>query len=164
MAVACGVDADADAVKGSGGSCGHEDSPRKLGTGALGGHWDVGKRSQERRELPPRNLWRGDPCDKRSSRRMYQSLEPKIGGSNLFQEVKASGDRQISSRRFHHYCRWLEMSIQGGQGGLGTCWDMQGFLGKYEYRRTVWPPASAPTCPGSTTMRPHEGHPAWAVH
>ena len=47
MAVACGVDADADAVKGSGGSCGHEDSPRKLGTGALGGHWDVGERCKE---------------------------------------------------------------------------------------------------------------------
>jgi hypothetical protein len=37
------------------------------------------------------------------SRRMYQSLEPKIGGNNLFQEVNASGDSQSSSRRFHQY-------------------------------------------------------------
>src|ERR1700677_3659784 len=40
------------------------------------------------RELPPANLWRGDPCDKRSSRMMYQSLLPKHGGNNLSQEVE----------------------------------------------------------------------------
>jgi len=29
---------------------------------------------------------------------MYQNLLPKVGGSNLFKEVEASGDAKVSSR------------------------------------------------------------------
>jgi tetratricopeptide (TPR) repeat protein len=35
---------------------------------------------------------------------MYQCLLPKHGGNNLFEEVRASGSLQISSRRLHIIC------------------------------------------------------------
>src|SRR5437660_1118476 len=43
------------------------------------------------REQPPVILRLGCPCDKRSSRMMYQILVPKVGGSNLCTEVMPQG-------------------------------------------------------------------------
>ena len=60
VAVACGVDADADAVEGRGG--GHGRSPGSEVTGKRPGR----HASSRRRESPPGDLGRGDPCDKRS--------------------------------------------------------------------------------------------------
>ena len=37
----------------------------------------------------------------------------KAGGVNLIKEVNASGDSQNSSRRNHHYGRWLYRTYEG---------------------------------------------------
>ena len=88
MTVACGVDADADAVEGGG--CRHEDPPEN---GKRAG-WEATKKQRSHRGMPVSFLreFFGEVILVISgqSRRMYQSLEPKSGGTNLFKEVNAS--------------------------------------------------------------------------
>ena len=71
-------------------------------------------RRRGRRESPPGDLGRGDPCDKRSGPHDVPIPRARAGGSNLIQEVNASGS--ISSP--HDACtslsNWPESNIQGG--------------------------------------------------
>ena len=123
MAVTRGINADADTVEGTRGRRGHSSHGS---TPQEDKRWEATKdEASDRdgaRELPPANLWRGDPCDERSSRMMYQSLLPKHGGNNLFKEVKASGTFKVSSRRCHNYL-WLEMNIQGDIHCARKAWE-----------------------------------------
>ncbi len=64
MAVAGGVDADADTVQMR--SRRHKDSPRNERCRRLGGRQDRNVRCEKAREPPPENLRPGDPRDKRS--------------------------------------------------------------------------------------------------
>src|SRR6476646_3710132 len=60
-------------------------------------------RRRGRRESPPGNLGQGDPCDERSGPHDVPMPSARAGGSNLTQEVGASGGYQLSSRRWCQY-------------------------------------------------------------
>src|SRR5260370_1225223 len=66
VTVACGVNADADAVQRSGGGGTHEGTPESRAKEADRKCRADGVGSWRRRERPPVELWRGNPCDKRS--------------------------------------------------------------------------------------------------
>src|SRR5262249_27596021 len=60
-------------------------------------------RRRGRRESPPEDLGPGDPCDERSGPHDVPMPSARAGGSNLTQEVGASGGYQLSSRRRRQY-------------------------------------------------------------
>src|SRR5262245_13451062 len=60
-------------------------------------------RRRGRRESPPEDLGPGDPCDERSRPHDVPMPSARAGGSNLTQEVGASGGEQHSSRRWRQY-------------------------------------------------------------
>src|SRR5262249_25205955 len=60
-------------------------------------------RRRGRRESPPEDLGPGDPCDERSGPHDVPMPSARAGGSNLTQEVGASGGYQLSSRRWRQY-------------------------------------------------------------
>ena len=62
-------------------------------------------RRRGRRESPPEDLGQGDPCDKRSRPHDVPKPCARAGGSNLSQEVSASGGLQHSSRRWRQYAK-----------------------------------------------------------
>src|SRR5262245_13862157 len=60
-------------------------------------------RRRGRRESPPEDLGPGDACDERPRPHDVPNPSARAGGSNLTQEVGASGGEQLSSRRWRQY-------------------------------------------------------------
>src|SRR5262249_6998917 len=94
VTVASGIDPDADAVESGGGR--HGSHPR----GQEGGKWDECSRGG--RESPPRTLGQGILVMSGRAARCTKT-SAQAGGSNLREEVKASGRVQLSPRHRGQY-------------------------------------------------------------
>ena len=107
MAVACGVDADADAVERSSGDD-HEGPPRRE---VPAGH-RVRQASRGAREPPPGIFGKVILVISGQSRMMYQSLVPKPEGTIFSKRSKPQGTDR-SPHDAATIIKWLEMIIQG---------------------------------------------------
>src|SRR5262249_47542266 len=107
MTVACGVDADADAVEGRGG--GHGGNP-----GTRGGRSGLGARGREEGGSVPRGtLSKGVLVLSGRRPRKYRDLPAKAGGTTFSKRSKPQGTNSSPHDPAISMAERLEMSIQG---------------------------------------------------